>query len=213
MKQYFSQLLRRKPYVYVALGDSVTEGIGATSTHRTFASVIASYLKSQKKNLQYHNLGKRGAPTKEILGEQLDAAIALNPDLVTISAGVNDIRVLSTPWQFKKDLRELISRLEEETHAEIVINNIPDFTVTPLIPRFSKRIIRFIIRRFNNVMIDVVTNSRATLVDLFSFTAVFGKQYPEAIAEDKFHPSDFGYAIWASAMLHHIDRILQEKNL
>lgn len=195
----------------MALGDSVTEGIGATSTHRSFASVIASYLRHHRKNLQYHNLGKRGAPTRDILANQLDDAIALNPDLVTISAGVNDIRVFSTPWQFKKDLRELIDRLEQETHAEIVINNIPDFSVTPLIPGYSKRIIRFIIRRFNNAMSDVVVSSRATIVDLFSLTAVFGKQYPEAIADDRFHPSDFGYAIWASAMLHHINQILKDK--
>lgn len=211
MKQYFTRLFKKKPYVYVALGDSVTEGIGATSAQRSFASVIASYLRHQNKNLQYHNLGKRGAPTRDILTKQLDNAIALNPDLVTISAGVNDIRVFSTPWQFKKDLSMLLNRLEQETHAEIVINNIPDFSVTPLIPRYSKRIVRFIIRRFNNAMDDVVANSHATLVDLFNLTAVFGKQYPEAIADDRFHPSDFGYAIWASAMLHHIDKILQEK--
>src|SRR3989344_6237863 len=119
MKKYLDRFLRRKPYVYVALGDSVTEGIGSTTPERSFASVIASYLRNQKKNLQYHNLGRRGAPTRKILAEQLDTAIALNPDLVTISAGVNDIRVFSTPWQFKKDLRVLIGRLEQETHAEI----------------------------------------------------------------------------------------------
>ena len=210
MKSYFYRVLRKNPYVYVAIGDSVVEGIGATNSNRSFASVIASYLKQYKKSIQYHNLGKRGAPTKDIITNQLDTAIALNPDLITISAGVNDIRILSTPWQFKKDLKTLIDRLEQETHAEIVINNIPDFSVTPLIPRYSKRIVRFIIRRFNNAMGDVVASSRVTLVDLFNLTSVFGKQYPEAIADDKFHPSDFGYAIWSSAMLHFIDEIIKK---
>ncbi len=201
MKKYIARLFTRESYVYVAIGDSATEGMGSSVPDRSFAGVVADYLRQHKKRLAYHNLGKSGAPTRDILTNQLDRAIALNPDLVTISAGVNDIRAFSTPWRFKKDLQMLIDRLQRETNAEIVLNNIPDFSITPRVPRCLKGISRFAIRRFNVIIQDVVTNSKVILVDLFNMSSLFGKKYPEIIAQDRFHPSDFGYALWANTII------------
>ncbi|GAA1477045.1 SGNH/GDSL hydrolase family protein [Nocardioides aestuarii] len=81
---------------YVALGDSFTEGVGDPDPVRPnglrgWADRVAEVLALQDPDFRYANLAVRGRLLGPILEEQLDAAIALEPDLVTIYAGGNDL--------------------------------------------------------------------------------------------------------------------------
>ena len=84
---------------YVALGDSFTEGVGDPHPDRPnglrgWADRVAEVLAhraGQTCDFGYANLAIRGRKLQAIIDEQLDAAVALEPDLVTIYAGANDI--------------------------------------------------------------------------------------------------------------------------
>ncbi|GAA3158374.1 SGNH/GDSL hydrolase family protein [Nonomuraea salmonea] len=79
---------------YVALGDSQTEGLGDgddVSGHRGWADRLAEHLARVHPGLRYANLAVRGRAAAQIRDEQLAAALALRPDLVTVMAGMNDI--------------------------------------------------------------------------------------------------------------------------
>ena len=81
---------------YVAIGDSFTEGIGdpeerSPGGHRGWADRVAEVLAEQTEDFAYANLAIRGRLLQQILDEQVDAALELRPDLITISAGGNDI--------------------------------------------------------------------------------------------------------------------------
>ncbi len=91
---------------YVALGDSFTEGMGdddAKLPHgcRGWADRVAEQLAradadadadaNQGAALGYANLAIRGKKLRQVLSEQIDAAVALEPTLVSIYAGANDI--------------------------------------------------------------------------------------------------------------------------
>jgi len=81
---------------YVALGDSFTEGVGDPDETRPnglrgWADRVAEVLATQEPEFTYANLAIRGRKMMAILDEQLAPAIALQPDLVTIHAGGNDI--------------------------------------------------------------------------------------------------------------------------
>ncbi|MSZ77615.1 MAG: SGNH/GDSL hydrolase family protein, partial [Actinobacteria bacterium] len=81
---------------YVALGDSFTEGVGDPDDARPnglrgWADRVAEVLGAQDPGFGYANLAIRGRKLDAILDEQVDAALALRPDLVTIYAGANDI--------------------------------------------------------------------------------------------------------------------------
>jgi lysophospholipase L1-like esterase len=81
---------------YVALGDSFTEGVGDPDTARPnglrgWADRVAAVLAAQSDDFGYANLAIRGRKVAAILDEQLEPALALEPDLVTIYAGANDI--------------------------------------------------------------------------------------------------------------------------
>lgn len=85
----------------------------------------------------YHDLVLRG------LGTQLQQAIALNPTLITLWIGNNDVlgavlvgRVIEgvtiTPVAvFERNLRKIVATLKQKTNAKIVMLNIPQVTLIP----------------------------------------------------------------------------------
>ncbi|MFP3986657.1 SGNH/GDSL hydrolase family protein [Streptomyces sp. E11-3] len=79
---------------YVALGDSQTEGIGDgddTVGHRGWADRLAERLTDLDPAVGYANLAVRGRRAAQVRAEQLAPALALEPDLATVFAGVNDL--------------------------------------------------------------------------------------------------------------------------
>ncbi|MCD9200038.1 SGNH/GDSL hydrolase family protein [Aeromicrobium wangtongii] len=79
---------------YVALGDSFTEGVGDPDPTRPngvrgWADRMAAELAGD--DFTYANLAIRGRKLLQIVAEQLEPAIAMKPDLVTIYAGANDV--------------------------------------------------------------------------------------------------------------------------
>lgn len=81
---------------YVALGDSFTEGVGDVDPARPngvrgWADRVAEVLAEQNPGYGYANLAIRGRKLAAIIDEQLEPAIAMQPDLITIYAGANDI--------------------------------------------------------------------------------------------------------------------------
>ncbi|QLY30544.1 SGNH/GDSL hydrolase family protein [Nocardia huaxiensis] len=79
---------------YVALGDSQTEGVGDgddLTGLRGWADRLAERLARVEPGLEYANLAVRGKTARQVRAQQLDAALALRPDLATVVAGMNDL--------------------------------------------------------------------------------------------------------------------------
>ncbi|MCC7127666.1 MAG: SGNH/GDSL hydrolase family protein, partial [Microbacteriaceae bacterium] len=81
---------------YVAIGDSFTEGIGdpeprSPGGNRGWADRVAEVLSAKTDDFAYANLAIRGRLLQQIFDEQVEPALELRPDLVTVSAGGNDI--------------------------------------------------------------------------------------------------------------------------
>ncbi len=199
---------KRKDFIYVALGDSSVEGLGASSPDRSYTGVIHKQLRLILKNTQYHNLGKAYAKVNDVIENQLDKAIDLKPDLITISVGTNDIIKKTSLKQFEKDLFELLSTLKTHTTADIVINTIPDMTGAPAVPKHLRLAGKMMLAITNNVIRKQSELCDVRLVDLYQTSRIFTQSYPEVLSDDGFHPSDFGYAIWANTIIGEIKHIL-----
>src|SRR5918911_1267525 len=82
---------------YVALGDSFTEGVGDPDPARPnglrgWADRVAEVLAGRADaDFGYANLAIRGRKLPAIIEEQVEPALALRPDLVTIHGGGNDV--------------------------------------------------------------------------------------------------------------------------
>jgi lysophospholipase L1-like esterase len=115
---------------YVALGDSFTEGIGdpeprSPGGHRGWADRVAEVLSQQSENFAYANLAVRGKLITQILHEQVEPALALHPDLVTISAGGNDvIRPGTDPDQIAALFDRAVSALSTEGATIVVFTGV-----------------------------------------------------------------------------------------
>src|SRR4051794_17437117 len=79
---------------YVALGDSTTEGLQdryASGEYRGWADRLAEQLAPLEPDFRYANLAVRGMVARRVREGQLEAAIALEPDLASVLAGLNDV--------------------------------------------------------------------------------------------------------------------------
>ncbi len=105
------------PKRYVALGDSQTEGLHdyrADGSARGWADRLAERLAARHPGLLYANLAVRGKRTRQVREDQLDAALALAPDLATVVSGVNDaIRPSADVSEVASDLEAMYRALRE----------------------------------------------------------------------------------------------------
>jgi lysophospholipase L1-like esterase len=136
----------RHPWTrYVALGDSFTEGIGdpepaSPGGHRGWADRVAEVLSVTSPDFAYANLAIRGRLLQQIIDEQVDPALALHPDLITISAGGNDIiRPGTDPDDIASHLDGAIERLRSDG-ATVVLFNGPDIGMTPVMRRIRGKV-------------------------------------------------------------------------
>lgn len=79
---------------FVAIGDSFTEGLNDPAPgggFRGWADRLAGMLAAEQPGLRYANLAVRGKLLRQIVREQVPAAVSLTPALVSIAGGGNDI--------------------------------------------------------------------------------------------------------------------------
>jgi lysophospholipase L1-like esterase len=74
---------------YAAMGDSFTAGTGCTPG-QSWADQLARRLAGMRPDFTYRNLAVEGASSEEVM-DQLPAAVAFGPDLVTVICGANDV--------------------------------------------------------------------------------------------------------------------------
>jgi lysophospholipase L1-like esterase len=135
---------------YVALGDSFTEGIGdphpeSPGGFSGWADRVAEVLSEQALSEQtgdfaYANLAIRGRLLQQILDEQVDVALSLRPDLITISAGGNDIiRPNTDPDEVAGRLEAGVEKLRSRG-ATVVLFTGPDVGLTPMMRRLRGKV-------------------------------------------------------------------------
>lgn len=200
---------RQATVLYVALGDSTVEGVGASSRAANYVSRLTARLRAVYREVRTVNLGMAGATSADVLDGQLQRAVELQPDLVTLSVGPNDITGGVPVERFEAHLRAILDRLTRETRAVVVVNLLPDLAVTP---RFHGRPEEPLVARktvvFNDALARAARAAGVEVVDLYGPSRREVPRRPELVAGDGYHPSDAGYARWAELMWQGVQRRL-----
>ncbi|MFB9310289.1 phosphatidylinositol alpha 1,6-mannosyltransferase [Agromyces hippuratus] len=132
---------------YVAVGDSLTEGLCDTSRvpageYRGWADRLAMLLAvtgSANEPVAYANLAVRSRKVRDAVDVQLPQAAELGADLVSVLIGANDlVGRRADPEALARDLGAAVSRLRS-TGCDVLL-------VTPFLPR--RPVTRFYARRF-----------------------------------------------------------------
>lgn len=181
---------------YVALGDSGTEGVGdephADGSERGWADRLAELLAEANPRLLYANLAVRGSLAAQVRERQLGPALALEPDLVTVVAGTNDV------IRPRLDLDAALVHMDEMlrelrgTDATVVTATFPD--VSPINP--VARLARKRLRYFNEGLRTIAAKRGALLVEAEDFPVLADRKM---WCEDRLHLSPEGHRGLATA--------------
>lgn len=189
----------RHPWTrYVALGDSFTEGIGdpepaSPGGHRGWADRVAEVLASTTDDFAYANLAVRGRLLQQILDEQVEPALELRPDLVSISAGGNDIiRPGTDPDEVAARFETGIERLRRDG-ATVVMFNGPDIGGTPVLGRLRGKV-----AIYNENLHYVAKKHDAIIADMWALRELAD---PRMWAPDRLHFSPTGHHTIARMVL------------
>ena len=197
------------PVVYVALGDSTGYGIGAREGG--YVKRLFDRINERRPTSTLLNLCVSGATTDDLVRGQLDRAVELNPDLVTVGIGINDIGHGLTIEQFSKNFEKILSTLTERTHAQIVVTNIPDVSSAPRIPDSMRSTYQRQIDQFCKRLVEIAEQYGVTIFDIYTITKDELPSHPEYFSNDGFHPSDEGYELWATQMWPTIAKVIGEQ--
>jgi len=194
------------PIVYVALGDSTGFGVGAREGG--YVKRLFNRINERRPGSTLQNLCVSGATTDDLIRGQLDQAVALNPDLVTVGIGINDIGHGFTIEQFAKNYEKILSTLKEKTHAQIVVTNIPDVSSAPRIPNSMRSQYQRQIDEFCKRLVEIANQHGVTIFDVYTITKEELPSHPEYFSNDGFHPSDEGYELWATQMWPTVAKVI-----
>ena len=185
--------------VYLAIGASDAAGVGAEPLTRGYVFRIADALDERVDQVFLAPLAIPGATA-----QQLDAALELfleseiEPNLVTVWTGPNDVIRGEDAGDFEDELTELFERLRDRTDGLVVAGNIPDLTQ---LPRFRRSpdddVTRERIAAFNEVIAEQADEHDVLLVDLY------GEPVEDDLVSDAdgFHPNNEGHRRIAEEVL------------
>lgn len=175
---------------FVALGDSLTEGVGDPHDPwpnglRGWADLVAARLAEADPSTEYANLALRARTARDVLVEQVPAALELRPDVVSIWAGGNDI--LRPRLRLENVLAPIDRAVAELSASGALVVVLTGFEVTgsPVLGAVRSRV-----HRLNAGLRDLTDRGDILIAD------VSGRQEwsdRRLWAEDRVHPSAQGH--------------------
>ncbi len=188
----------RPVWTYVALGDSFTEGVGDPDPDRPndvrgWADRVAEALTAHHPDLRYANLAIRGRKAGAVLAEQVEPAVAMGPDLVSIYAGGNDILrpkvdVDTLVEQYADGLRRL-----RAGGAHVIVFTGFDLGWAPVFGRLRGRV-----ATYNELVREAAEEVDATLVDFWRMREYRDSRLWDV---DRIHMSSLGHRHMAARVL------------
>ncbi|OII11644.1 hypothetical protein BIU97_07150 [Curtobacterium sp. MCBA15_009] len=186
-QQHEGQLL------YLAIGDSAAQGVGATAPSRGYVGLLARRIRHRSRmSVRVVNLSVSGSTTWGAKRDQLPKLQHYSPDVCTVSIGANDIADFD-PGKFERNIRAIYGAVPSHTVvAELPCMFVPD--------RERKVAVA------NEIVHRVAAEFGLTVAPLHTITKRVGlrRTFFNSYG-DLFHPNDRGYEIWASAFEPAVD--------
>jgi lysophospholipase L1-like esterase len=151
---------------FVAIGDSFTEGLNDPAPDggfRGWADRLAGLLAAEYPGLRYANLAVRGKLLRQIVADQVPAAAAMAPGLVSLAGGGNDIlRPGADPDTLAELFDVAVARLRQ-AGSQVLIFTGSDPVAVPVLRLLRGRVAAY------NMHLRAIADARdCYLVDLWS---------------------------------------------
>ena len=164
---------------------------------RGWADRVAETLSGRTDEFGYANLAVRGRKLPQIVAEQLEPAVALRPDLVTLYGGGNDIlRPKVDVDRLMEDYDTAVRRLTT-TGARVVLFTGFDLGFAPVFRHLRGRV-----AVYNELVREIADDHGAGLVDFWRMREF---RDPRCWDVDRMHLSTRGHTRMAEAVLATLD--------
>jgi lysophospholipase L1-like esterase len=181
---------------FVALGDSITLGVGdpvrlaGRRAWRGWAALLAEGLREPS----LHVLASCGAQATDVERDQLPAALQLRPDIASVIVGVNDtLRTGFDPSRFAAASAHAVGALRA-AGAEVLTMRLPDPGQMLGLPGPLARPLARRAHELNAIMDEMAARFGTLHYDAAGDTATLD---PRMWAVDRLHPSERGHRLMA----------------
>lgn len=218
--------LFKKDLQVVAIGDSLTQGIGDETENGGYVGILNNTFEENNINVNIENYGKRGNRTDQLLKRLEKEEIAesiQHADIVFITIGANDMmKIVKNNFTnlhlelFNEEKLEYVERLTAIFNKVNEIN--PDTKIyligfyNPFEHYFSDiEELQMIVNDWNESSKSVTEEfdnvKYIPTVDLFSDSDV------ELLSDDHFHPNTSGYKLMAKRILENMEEVSVEQEV
>jgi acyl-CoA thioesterase I len=190
-RQRASQADKNAEPLWVVLGDSTAQGLGAPGPQGGYVGQALTQLRrTTGQHWRVINLSVSGSLIRDVLAEQIPLLAGERPDLVTCGTGANDI-LFSAPAKLFSDLRALLAAVPDKT----VLLDLPLLSgFWGIVGSMSVPYIT----RINRVIHEVAQQRSLPVAEI---SAHFTPPWAGKFSCDNFHPSQDGYRDWSRALL------------
>jgi lysophospholipase L1-like esterase len=198
----------RHPWTrFVAIGDSITEGYGMDPVegveYLPWAERVARTLAAGKPEFEFHNLGWRNLSAAEIREGQLDRALALEPDLVSIAAGARDLIAPEFGRDaLERDMEPMYAAFAD-TGAFVFTFSYMNMPASGLLPDEGAAFLRERMELLHDAVFTLARRYGALYIDLFNDPR---SANPDFFSEDLQHGNAAGQAFVAERTLEALGR-------
>ncbi len=166
------------------LGDSIIAGVGVSAQAEGLSGRLAWHLaRATGRPVEWRCVGLNGARAQDLLEVELPLE---QPDLVVVSAGVNDVLRLTSGNAFRRHLQALGRRWGSQP---IVLAGLPDFACYPGLPRPLKDVMAWRSR--------TLVRAAQRLGPPWTIYGLIRPLQAEEFSPDLFHPGPRGCDAWA----------------
>ncbi|MBS1891888.1 MAG: SGNH/GDSL hydrolase family protein [Actinobacteria bacterium] len=181
---------------YAALGDSFTAGRDSIDAER-WTDLLAAGIRRLHPELRYENLAVDGATSAEVLEGQVEPALALEPDFVTVICGANDVLLATRPdvEGYAKNFDAILRRLREGApEAMLVTATAPEgWHFMDLRPRTEARLTEATVE-LNDITREAAERYGVLCLPVAGHPAL---RDPATFSHDGLHPSSEGHQLVA----------------
>jgi lysophospholipase L1-like esterase len=182
----------RLVHAYAAIGDSFTAGRDSIDADR-WADLLAAGMRRVNPELRYANLAVDGATSADVLGEQVEPALALEPDFVTVICGANDVLLTTRPdvAGYEERIDRILARLREGAPERMLVTaTAPEgWQYMELRPRTEARLVAA------TTELNEITRTAAARHDVLCLPVAGhpALRDPATFSADGLHPSSAGH--------------------
>jgi lysophospholipase L1-like esterase len=175
---------------FVALGDSITVGMGDPSPEGTGWRGWAALLGASLHQPVMHNLATLGALAADVERLQLPAATALKPDVASVVVGINDtLRGNFDPQRTGAAIGRTVAGLRA-AGAQVLTMRLPDPGQMFGLPRSLAKPLGRRMRAVNEMVDEVATRYATVHLDAARDPAIYERRYWSV---DRLHPNERGH--------------------